>query len=246
MIRVRGKACQRGRCVRRSGQNRERRPCRSAAESAHENAFGQIRRRIDQRFADSPEVVEEVGIAARRAGVGAPCRGYADSPKVGNIVAAAALVRSWAGRRTLQDKAPSPGPSPSGGGRRPQGRQERENVTGLQCGNERNWRVCERLYRLLAVTFSLFRHPPRGGSADATFPRWGKEGETRSGPVGGGGFLFVLSAKCSRVSQREHPCREAAHERHEEKDKCPYSEDTCPFLLTHRPRRQSCQTLPAA
>ena len=186
MIRVRGKACQRGRCVRGSGQSRERRPCRSAAESPHENAFGQIRRRIDQRFADSPEVVEEVGIAARRAGVGAPYRGYADSPKVGNIVAAAALVRSWAGRRTLQNKAPSPGPSPSGGGCRPQGRPERENVTGLQCGNERNWRVCERLYRLLAVTFSLFRHPPRGGSADATFPRWGKEGGTRSGPVGGG------------------------------------------------------------
>ena len=162
--------------MRRSGQSRERRPCRSAAESPHENAFGQIRRRIDQRFADSPEVVEEVGIAARRAGVGAPYRGYADSPKVGNIVAAAALVRSWAGRRTLQNKASSPIPSPSGGGCRPQGRPERENMTGPQCGNERNWRVCERLYRLLAVTFSLFRHPPRGGSADATFPRWGKEG----------------------------------------------------------------------
>jgi len=29
---------------------------------------------------------------------------------------------------------------------------------------------------LQAVRFSLFRHPPRGGSADATFPRWGKEG----------------------------------------------------------------------
>ncbi len=138
MIRVRGKACQRGRCVRRSGQNRERRPCRSAAESPHENAFGQIRRRIDQRFADSLEAVEEVGIAARRAGVGAPYRGDADSPKVGNIVAAAALVRSWAGRRTLQNKAPSPGPSPSGGGCRPQGRPERENVTGPQCGNERS------------------------------------------------------------------------------------------------------------
>ena len=52
-------------------------------------------------------------------------------------------------------------------------------MTGPQCGNERNWRVCERLYRLLAVTFSLFRHPPRGGSADATFPRWGKEGAAR-------------------------------------------------------------------
>jgi len=34
---------------------------------------------------------------------------------------------------------------------------------------------CNVFCRLLAVTFSLFRHPPRGGSADATFPRWGKE-----------------------------------------------------------------------
>ena len=44
--------------------------------------------------------------------------------------------------------------------------------------------VCERFYRQQAVTFSLFRHPPRGGSADATFPRWGKEGGTCSGFVG--------------------------------------------------------------
>ncbi len=34
-------------------------------------------------------------------------------------------------------KAHSPIPSPSGGGCRPQGRQERENVTGPQCGNDR-------------------------------------------------------------------------------------------------------------
>ena len=46
--------------------------------------------------------------------------------------------------------------------------------------------VYERFYRLQAVRFSLFRHPPRGGSADATFPRWGKEGRTSSGFVGGG------------------------------------------------------------
>ena len=42
--------------------------------------------------------------------------------------------------------------------------------------------VCERFCRLLAVTFSLFRHPPRGGSADATFPRWGKEMGTANSP----------------------------------------------------------------
>ena len=42
--------------------------------------------------------------------------------------------------------------------------------------------ICERLYRLLAVRFSLFRHPPRGGSADATFPRWGKERAAADSP----------------------------------------------------------------
>ena len=78
--------------------------------------------------------------------------------------------------------APSPIPSPSGGGCRPQGRQERENAAGPQCGNDRNRGVCKRFYRLQAVTFSLFRHPPRGGSADATFPRWGKEGALADSP----------------------------------------------------------------
>ena len=42
--------------------------------------------------------------------------------------------------------------------------------------------ICERFYRLQAVTFSLFRHPPRGGSADATFPRWGKERTAADSP----------------------------------------------------------------
>ena len=42
--------------------------------------------------------------------------------------------------------------------------------------------VCERFYRLQAVRFSLFRHPPRGGSADATFPRWGKERAAADSP----------------------------------------------------------------
>ena len=42
--------------------------------------------------------------------------------------------------------------------------------------------ICERFYRLQAVTFSLFRHPPRGGSADATFPRWGKEKAAADSP----------------------------------------------------------------
>ena len=156
----------------------------------------------------------------------------------------------WSGHgldaEPYKTKRPLPFPPPAGEGVAHKG--DRRGRTWRDRDVEMNATVgmCERLYRLLAVRFSLFRHPPRGGTADATFPRWGKEGETRSGPVGGGGFLFVLSAKCSRVSQREHPCREAAHERHEEKDKCTYSEDTCPFLLIHRPRRHSCQTLPAA
>ena len=79
------------------------------------------------------------------------------------------------GRRPLQNKVPSPIPSPSGGGCRPQGRRERENVAGPRCGNDRSRGIFERFYRLQAVRFSLFRHPPRGGSAAATFPRWGKE-----------------------------------------------------------------------
>ena len=72
-------------------------------------------------------------------------------------------------------KAPSPIPSPGGGGCRPQGRQERENAAGPRRGNDRGGGEKQRFCRLLAVAFSLFRHPPRGGSADATFPRWGKE-----------------------------------------------------------------------
>ena len=73
-------------------------------------------------------------------------------------------------------------PMPSGGGCRPQGRPERENVTGPRCKMTATVGVCERFYRLQAVTFSLFRHPPRGGSADATFPRWGKERTAANSP----------------------------------------------------------------
>ena len=58
---------------------------------------------------------------------------------------------------------------------RPQGRRERENLTGPRRGNDRKRGSMQRFCRQQAVTFSLFRHPPRGGSAAATFPRWGKE-----------------------------------------------------------------------
>ena len=50
---------------------------------------------------------------------------------------------------------------------------------GPRCGKDCNRLEKQRFHSLLAVTFSLFRHPPRGGSADATFPRWGKEGAAR-------------------------------------------------------------------
>ena len=75
----------------------------------------------------------------------------------------------------LFDSRPHPFPSPAGegaanrGGRRGRTRRDRDVKMTAAVG------VCERFYRLPAVTFSLFRHPPRGGSADATFPRWGKE-----------------------------------------------------------------------
>ncbi len=72
-------------------------------------------------------------------------------------------------------KRPHPFPPPAGegaahkGGRR--GRTWRDrNVEMTATGG-----VCNEFYRLQAVTFSIFRHPPRGGSADATFPRRGKE-----------------------------------------------------------------------
>ena len=99
-------------------------------------------------------------------------------------------------------KAPSPVPSPCRGRRprrpggcRPQVRQERENVTGVRCGKDRSGGYANGIYRLLAVRFSLFRHPPRGGSADATFPRWGKEGANQQRPCRGEGGLIVKSEK---------------------------------------------------
>ena len=47
-------------------------------------------------------------------------------------------VNASADSPDLSVRPPSPIPSPSGGGCRPQGRQERENVTGPRCGNDRN------------------------------------------------------------------------------------------------------------
>ena len=46
-------------------------------------------------------------------------------------------VNASADSPDLSVRPPSPIPSPSGGGCRPQGRQERENVTGPRCGNDR-------------------------------------------------------------------------------------------------------------
>ena len=96
----------------------------------------------------------------------------------------------------MSSTAPFPIPSPSGGGCRPQGRQERENVAGPRRGNDRSRGGYAHItYRLQAVRFSLFRHPPRGGSADATFPRWGKEGGLRIHP----GICWKPGAAARRV-----------------------------------------------
>ena len=81
--------------------------------------------------------------------------------------------------RSVRPRRPHPFPPPAGegaahkGGRRGRTRRDRNVEMTAAVG------VCERFYCSLAVTFSLFRHPPRGGSADATFPRWGKEGGLR-------------------------------------------------------------------
>ena len=49
--------------------------------------------------------------------------------------------------------------------------------------------------------------------------------------------MTTFSPPGKKSCQRERPCRKAAHERHEEKDGCPYFEDACPFLRIHRPQR---------
>ena len=51
-----------------------------------------------------------------------------------------------------------------------------------RCRNDRNRKEKQRFSRLLAVTFSLFRHSPCGGSANATFPRRGKERTAADSP----------------------------------------------------------------
>ena len=61
-----------------------------------------------------------------------------------------------------------------------------------RCRNDRNRKEKQRFSRLLAVTFSLFRHSPRGGSANATFPRWGKERTAANSP----NVAAWLSCRC--------------------------------------------------
>ena len=65
--------------------------------------------------------------------------------------------------------------------------------------------ICERFYRLLAVTFSLFRHPPRGGLADATFPRWGKEMAAADSPFFSVNVAFLRGAPGLSVRPKR-PC----------------------------------------
>ncbi|MBQ2633022.1 MAG: hypothetical protein IJF88_00360 [Oscillospiraceae bacterium] len=107
-------------------------------------------------------------------------------------------------------------------------------MAGSQCGNDRNRGVCNEFYRLQAVTFSLFRHPPRGGSADATFPRWGKEMAAADSPdmvldfgvaarraVPGAPYKEILRFRRKNVNG-DGEC--------EEKDKCPENLDAPLFL----------------
>ena len=69
-------------------------------------------------------------------------------------------------------------------------------MAGSRRGNDRSRGGYAHItYRLQAVRFSLFRHPPRGGSADATFPRWGKEGGLRIHP----GICWKPGAAARRV-----------------------------------------------
>ena len=95
------------------------------------------------------------------------CRGVGTPPPT---LRCCGFVEAW-----VSSKAPSPIPSPSGGGCRPQGRQERENVTGPRCGNDRNRGRMRTIFPSAGGhVLPLPSSASRGGSADATFPRWGK------------------------------------------------------------------------
>ena len=110
------------------------------------------------------------GAAARRAGVGAPYKG------VLRIRRAFAVVQG----------AP-PIPSPSGGGCRPQGRPERENVAGLRCGNDRSrGGVRTILPSASGHALPLPSSASRGIGGCHLPPEGEGKGRTRSGLVGGG------------------------------------------------------------
>ena len=116
-------------------------------------------------------------------------RTVADSPDVAACLWCCCAARR--GRRALQKsvadssgfcgrpRRPHPFPPPAGEGVAHKGDRRGRTWRDRDVEMTATVGVCERFYRLQAVRFSLFRHPSRGGSADATFPRWGKEGRLR-------------------------------------------------------------------
>ena len=104
--------------------------------------------------ADSPIISKNLTAAAGGVGDAAPYRAAANAPDMADFLCCCCV--ECRGRRSLPGgcgfaghgghpkfflsavflQAPSPIPSPSGGGCRPQGRPERENVAGPRCGND--------------------------------------------------------------------------------------------------------------
>ena len=140
------------------------------------------------RFANSPDGLLRLSAAAGDVEDAVPYRTCADLPKV-EPSRSHVLRGTWRtpspaykccefAERGRLSKAPSPLPSPSGGGCRPQGRPERENVTGPQCENDRNrgecandFTVCWRS-RSPSSVIRLCRMPPS--------PAGGRKGRIRS------------------------------------------------------------------
>ena len=81
--------------------------------------------------------------------------------------------------------------------------------------------------------------PRRGGcghSTDRVYPRrWNKLSHGHADRSGTAVDTGKTGGNGRGMSQKEQPCRKAAHEMHEEKQDCPFHEDICPFLRINRP-----------
>ena len=130
----------------------------------------------------SPKGVLFRGCCCAACRVGTPYSGaYADSPE--RVPCRGCCCPERRGRRSLPrvcefavgSKRPPPFPPPAGEGVAHKGDRRGRTWRDRDVEMTATVELCERLYSQQAATFSLFRHPPRGGSADATFPRWGKE-----------------------------------------------------------------------